>query len=141
MKPSLKVPNLFYIKSSNHGRLKWDKKFYHKLIFKSLSQYYYYQREQHKTEEIIFLVSSLYFMLALNVYPSKTKKNTWKDGPLIFHKPPDRSVLTLTTSISTMQINNCKTRKTHTCQPQIKLPFTYCACLLCHANNYIQQYY
>ena len=74
MKPCLKAPNPFYIEWSNYERLNWDKKFYHKSIFKSLSQYYYYrQREQHKTEGIIFLYSSSQVMIALNFY-KKLKK-------------------------------------------------------------------
>ena len=47
-----------------------------RLVFHLTDQY-----RVNKTEEIIFLVSSLYFMLALNVYPSKTKKILGKMDP------------------------------------------------------------
>ena len=47
-----------------------------RLVFHLTDQY-----GVNKTEEIIFLVSSLYFMLALNVYPSKTKKILGKMDP------------------------------------------------------------
>ena len=50
-----------------------------RLVFHLTDQY-----RVNKTEEIIFLVSSLYFMLALNVYPSKTKKILGKMDPWFF---------------------------------------------------------